>query len=426
MSHFLPSSSFDELPDASEINLAQLDVSDPRLYQRGVWGDYFKRLRDEDPVHYIQDSPFGPFWSVTRFEDIVKVDSDHETFSSEPMVVIGDSAEDFPVEAFITMDEPRHGLQRAAVQPAVAPKNLMQLEALIRSRAAAVLDELPVNQTFDWVEKVSVNLTTQMLATLFAFPFDERHKLTYWSDLVVGNPEMAGGNIPDEERREGLMECMSTFMQLWHARRAEREAGAPLSYDLISLLQSNEHTSDMIDRPMEFLGNIMLLILGGNDTTRNSLTGGVLMLNQFPGEYDKLRANHQLIPNMVSEIIRFQTPLSHMRRTATRDTELGGKKIKAGDKVVMWYISGNRDERMIDNPDQFVIDRKNARRHLSFGFGIHRCMGNRLGEMQLRIVWEEIMKRFEKIEVVGSPVRTHSNMVNGYDELKVRVIPYCR
>jgi cytochrome P450 len=258
-----------------------------------------------------------------------------------------------------------------------------------------------------------------MLATLFNFPFEERHKLTYWSDLVVGTPEMAGATrFCQEERLAGLQDCAATFTRLWHERLG-RDAG----YDLLSLLQRNEKTHDMIDRPHELLGNLLLLIVGGNDTTRNSLTGGVLALNQNPGEYAKLRADPALIPSMVSEIIRWQTPLAHMRRLAKEDTDFGGKRIRKGDKMVMWYISGNRDDQVIERADEFIIDRPKARHHLSFGFGIHRCMGNRLAEMQLRIVWEELVKRFRHVEVVGEPVRIRSNFVRGYESLPVRLHP---
>ena len=153
------------------------------------------------------------------------------------------------------------------------------------------------------------------------------------------------------------------------------------------------------------------------------MSGGVLALNQFPEEYAKLKADPSLIPNMVSEIIRWQTPLAYMRRTALEDTELGGKQIKKGDKLAMWYISGNRDESEIDRANEFLIDRPNARKHLSFGFGIHRCMGNRLAEMQIRILWEEILKRFDKVEVVGKESRAKSVFVHGITDLPVRVHP---
>ncbi len=189
--------------------------------------------------------------------------------------------------------------------------------------------------------------------------------------------------------------------------------------DLISMLAHGEETKNMA--PYEFLGNLILLIVGGNDTTRNSMSAGVIALNQNPDEYDKLRADPSLITNMVPEIIRWQTPLPYMRRTANEDIVIRDKQIKKGDQVLMWYVSGNRDEDVIDRPDDFIIDRSRARHHLSFGFGIHRCMGNRLAEMQLRIVWEEILKRFRMVEVVGEPERLLSSFVRGITNLPVQV-----
>jgi len=311
------------------------------------------------------------------------------------------------------MDPPKHDLQRATVASAVAPPNLAVLEGTIRERAATILDSLPRGEAFNWVDLVSIELTTQMLATLFDFPFEDRRKLTRWSDIAT-TPPGVGIVESGEQKRAELIECLQYFTQLWNAR-----AAAPPKSDLISMLAHGKDTKDM--GPFEFLGNLLLLIVGGNDTTRNSISGGVLFLNQNPKEYDKLRSNLDLIPNMVSEIIRYQTPLAHMRRTALVDTELGGKKIKAGDKLVMWYVSGNRDSDVIPNADAFLIDRARARHHLSFGFGIHRCMGNRLAEMQLRILWEEISKRFSKVEVVAKPKRTYSTFVKGYTELMVKV-----
>jgi cytochrome P450 len=407
-----------DLPDPASIPVAEIDVSDPRLLEQDAWRPFFARLRREEPVHYLANSNFGPFWSVTRFDDIVAVDSDPEAFSSEPIIFIGDQTEDTKLQSFINMDPPKHDVQRRAVQPVVAPQNLAVMEGLIRQRVADILDELPIGETFNWVERVSINLTTQMLATLFDFPFEQRRKLTYWSDIAVGTPEIAGGNVTHEERLAGLQECLAFFTRLWHERK-----GVEGGFDLISLLQRDPQTADLVDRPMEYLGNLTLLIVGGNDTTRNSASGGVVALNQNPGEYDKLRANPALIPSMVSEIIRWQTPLAHMRRTATRDIEFRGKQIRKGDKVVMWYLSGNYDETAIDHAERFIIDRENPRKHVSFGFGVHRCMGNRLAEMQLRILWEEIMQRFHQVEVVGQPERVLSNFVRGYKTLPVRLHP---
>ena len=394
---------------------ADIDVSDAHIYLNDTWPAYFERLRREDPVHYTSNELFGGFWSVTRYDDIVAVDSNHDAFSSEPAITIGDYGDDVPVEQFIAMDPPKHDAQRAVVQPVVAPKNLTQMESLIRGRVSEMFDALPVGEPFDWVSNVSVNLTTQMLATIFGFPFEDRSKLTYWSDMGAAIPEIAGGDGSVEERTQALHECLAYFTELWHSRAN----GQSESMDFITALSNHPDTRDMIDRPLEYLGNLMLLIIGGNDTTRNSLSGGVLALNENQDQFDKLKADHSLIGSLVPEIIRWQTPLMHMRRIATRDVELGGKLIKKGDKVVMWYVSGNRDETVIQDANKFIIDRVNPRQHLSFGFGIHRCMGNRLGEMQLRIVWEEILKRYSDVEVVGEPKRVLSNFVRGIEYMPV-------
>ena len=401
--------------DPYSVPLDQIDMSLADLYQQNLHWTYFERLRKEDPVHYCANSPFGPYWSITKFDDILHVDKNHEIFSSEPAITIGDFAEDFETPNFIVMDPPDHDVRRRTVTPGVSPATLVDLEPVIRQRAGKILDELPVGETFDWVDKVSIELTTQMLATLFDFPFEDRHLLPYWSDIMMTSEDLTGSaQIDEEERRKIMLDCVAYFERLWKERAAQ-----PPKNDFISLLAHGEHTKNM-DR-MEFLGTLFLLIVGGNDTTRNSISGGVVALNDNPDQYQKLRDNPGLIPSMVSEIIRYQTPLTHMRRTATQDTVLRGKKISAGDKVVMWYASGNRDEEIIDNPNSFNIERDNARHHLSFGFGVHRCMGNRLAEMQLRTVWEEIMNRFHTVEMVGEPVLVHSNFVKGIAELPVIV-----
>ncbi len=405
------------IADPYAIPLDQINMAQPTLFQNNLHGEYFRRLREEDPIHYCKESDVGPFWSITKYDDIVKIDSNHKQFSSEPAISIGNPAEDFTTPMFIAMDQPKHDVQRKAANPGVAPARLADLEGLIRERSGKILDGLPVGEEFNWVERVSIELTTQMLATLFDFPFEDRRLLTKWSDIVT-DVNMFVSEEKIQERREILRECLAYFTRLW-TERAEQ----PPKFDFISLLAHNPETKDMVKNPMELLGNLILLIVGGNDTTRNSISGGVVALNQNPLEYDKLLAEPTLIPNMVSEIIRWQTPLAYMRRTAKEDVEFEGKQIKKGDKVVMWYVSGNRDETKIENADSFLIDRARARQHMSFGFGIHRCMGNRVGEMQVRILWEEILKRFDRIEMVRDPVRVKSSFVMGYSEVMVRVKP---
>ncbi len=397
--------------------LADLDPSRSDYFQTGGHHAIFKRLRDEAPVHWSRTGPSGGFWSVTRHEDIFAIDTNHTDFSSEGNIVVGDQPADFAPTMFIAKDPPVHDTQRKAAQPAVAPQRLSELEALMRARVGAVLDGLPVGEDFDWVDRVSIELTTQMLATLFDFPWEDRRLLPFWSDVSTSSELVGNYTMPREERIRILsQECLPYFQRLW----TERASAAP-TFDFISLMAHDPGTARMIEDPIDFLGNLILLIVGGNDTTRNSMSGGVYALNLYPDEFTKLRASPCLIPNMVSEIIRWQTPLAHMRRTALRDVEFRGQPIKKGDRVVMWYVSGNRDERVFDNPDRLVIDRENARRHVAFGFGIHRCMGNRVAEMQLRILWEEILRRFSRIEVVGVPQLVQSNFVLGYERLPVRL-----
>ena len=407
----------DQLADPYALPLEAIDVSDPRLLEQDAWRPYFARLRDEAPVHYCADSAFGPYWSITRFEDIKAVDMNHQAFSSDPVIVIGDPPPDFTLPQFIAMDQPRHDHQRKAVQPAVAPRQLANLEPLIRQRVCTILDGLPVGERFDWVPAVSMELTTQMLATLFDFPFEDRHLLPFWSDAATSSPELVGAsNMTDEERKRILMECLEYFQKLWN----DRQGGNNL--DFISMMANSPAFANM--PPLEYLGNLILLIVGGNDTTRNSISGGVYALNQWPEEYEKLRQDPSLIPNMVAEVIRWQTPLAHMRRNCVADTQVGDKLIRAGDKVVMWYVSGNRDESQFEDADRLIIDRPNARSHVSFGYGIHRCMGNRLGEMQLRILWEELLARFHRVEVVEEPTRICSNFVKGYASMPVVLHPH--
>ena len=416
--------------DAWTTPLEALNPASPPRFQNDTIWPVFERLRREDPVHFTPQSEFGPYWSVTRWEDILAVDTDHETFSSADGIALANlalrDAQDAAMRAmgrepnrrnsssFISMDEPEHSVQRKAVSPTLAPSNIAAMSPVVRERAGAILDSLPIGQPFDWVDLVSKELTAMTLATLFDFPFEQRRKLTYWSDMVTNQP--GHGPVESfEQKATELFNCFGAFEELWN-----QKVNAPPGADLISMLINNPHTKEMSRRT--YHGNVILLIVGGNDTTRNTISGSVYNLNKFPAEYDKLRANPGLIPSMVSETIRYQTPLAHMSRVATRDVEIGGKTIKAGDQVVMWYISGNRDENVVENPNAYIIDRERPRQHLSFGFGVHRCVGNRVAEMQLTIIWEEILKRFPRIEVVGEPVRSYSPFVHGFESMQV-VIP---
>jgi cytochrome P450 len=405
--------------EVDTVPLELINVADPRLYQDDTWPPYFARLRREAPVHYCAESAYGPYWSVTKFKDIMTVEVNHEVYSSAAElggIQVEDQPKDMDRPSFIRMDPPRHTQQRRVVAPIVASANLANMEGTIRERTGRVLDELPRHETFDWVDRVSIELTTMMLATLFDFPFEDRRKLTWWSDVAVANVNAPDAPVHSEAERFAELTHMAEYMgRLW----AER-AGAPPKFDLLSMLAHGQATRDMPLR--EFMGTLGLLIVGGNDTTRNTMSGGLLALHCHPEQWRKLRENPALMPGLVQETIRWQTPVIHMRRTAREDTELGGQRIRAGDKVVMWYVSGNRDEEVMDDPEGFAIDRPRPRHHLSFGSGIHRCVGDRLAELQLQILWEEILERDLEIEVVGEPVRAYSNFLRGIKALPVRIV----
>lgn len=400
-----------------------LDVSRAELYTQHKWQEPFRRLRAESPVHWCANSEFGPYWSVSSYKAIQHVEALPDIYSSSwevggITIADRDQFEDPKIEMpmFIAMDRPKHTEQRRTVSPAFTPSEMIRMSAEIRQRTAETLDGLPWGEPFDWVDRVSIELTTGMLAVLFDFPWADRRKLTEWSDWA-GDIEIVKDPAKREQRLEKLYEMGGYFKKLWD-ERVDKEP-AP---DLISMMIHSEAMRDM--GMGEFMGNLVLLIVGGNDTTRNSMTGLAYALNKFPDQRAMLEADPSLIPNAVSEIIRWQTPLAHMRRTALVDTELEGQKIKAGEKIVMWYISGNRDESIFPDADQLDIKRENARRHLSFGYGIHRCVGARLAELQITILLEEMAKRRMRVNVLEEPVRVSQSFVNGYRKMDVEIGKY--
>ena len=399
------------------IDLETLDVSRGELWQQSSWRPIFAKLRAEAPIHYCKDSIFGPYWSVSRYDDIVEVESKPEIFSSSwehgGIVIFDMKDTNVQLRMFIAMDDPEHSEHRKTIAPAVTPSEIQKLAGPLRQRTSDLLDSLPIGETFDWVERVSIELTTAMLATLFDFPWEERHKLPYWSDwaakIDIGpDPEL------NAEREKHCFEMAAYLKNLFEERKK-----LPPKADLLSIMAHSKSMSDMDDQ--RFLGTMALLVVGGNDTTRNSMSGLVEQMNKYPDEFAKLRADPSLASTAATETIRLQTPIAHMRRTALCDTELGGQKIKKGDKVVMWYNSGNRDESVFPDGDRWDVNRENSRRHLSFGYGIHRCLGARLAELQLQTLIEEILKRNMTVKLVAEPDRLPSCFTHGYHHLMVQI-----
>jgi cytochrome P450 len=407
-------------PELRALN-APIDVSPPQLWKDNRFEPLFAELRRSDPVHFCPESAFGPYWSVTRHSDIMQIEALPHIFSSSfklgGITILGEGKPiwgDDLLPMFIAMDRPEHTGQRRAVAPAFTPSEMERLAPSIRARTEALIDSLGVEETFDWVDRVSIELTTQMLAILFDFPWEDRRKLTYWSDWA-GDLQAALDSERGPKRLEILWECAAYFTRLWKEREAVEPRG-----DLISRMIHSEATRDMT--PQEYLGNLILLIVGGNDTTRNSMSALPIVNRLWPEQWHKLRSEPTLVANATQELIRWQTPLAHMRRTALEDHEIGGKRIEAGQKVVLWYVSGNRDEEVFADGDRFIADRDNARRHLAFGFGIHRCVGARLAELQLATLFEVLLDRSLMPIQTGEPERVDNCFVHGYRKLPVQLL----
>ena len=397
--------------------IAPFDVSDVALFVEDTWRAPFARLRAEMPVSWCPESPYGGYWSVASHALISEVELDPGTYSSSwenGNIVIADPKPDSNLQNFIAADPPVHTEQRKVIAPAFAPSQMAAREAQVRARCAEVLDALPLGETIDWVDRVSVPLTIGMLCILFDMPLDEWEDLKRWSDYASSvNPD----NDNDAYRAEWMgqmMQMLGRFDRLLEVRKGE-----PPADDLVSRMIHSEAMGHM--SPLERLSNIALLIVGGNDTTRHSMGGLVEVLDRWPGELDRLHAEPSLIPNAAQEIIRWQSPVTHMRRTAMRDATLGGQRITKGEKVVMWYISANRDESVFPDAEKFDVARTNARRHLAFGHGIHRCVGARLAEIQLATLIGEIVTRNWKIVPQGEPTRLASPFLHGFTAMPVRV-----
>lgn len=409
-----------ELPRHTE----KWDVSRSDIYVEDTWKPIFAEMRAQAPINKVTESPFGAYWNVTTVKTIQHVESLPELYSSSYLyggITIGDPPADVTPERleerrlpmFIAMDRPEHTGQRRTVAPAFTPGEIAFMEAEVRARTAATLDTLPFGEQFDWVDKVSIELTTGMLAILFGFPWEDRRLLTYWSDWA-GDVELGLARELIDVRHEILLEMAHYFQRLW----MDRASAAP-SRDLISMMIHSDAMNHM--SPQEFMGNLVLLIVGGNDTTRNTMSGIVHALDQFPDQRALFENDPSVIPNGVQECIRYVTPLAHMRRTATADADLFGNEIKKGDKLILWYLSANRDETVFENPDKLILDRENARRHLSFGYGIHRCVGARLAELQLKILLEEMHKRRMRVHVTGKVERVRANFVHGFRKLETTI-----
>ena len=408
--------------EAKTVHDQHWDVSDPALFANEGCHAIFREMRAKAPINKVTGTPQGDYWNITTLKAIQHVEALPRIFSSDFRIggmVIQDSTEEAKAEgrgaSFIAMDPPEHTKRRRTVAPAFTPAEMVRLSGIVRERTVALLDALPVGEEFDWASRVSVELTTGMLATIFDFPWARRAVLPFWSDWMS---DLQLGATPelDRMRRDIMMEMATCFHKLW-----EQRLNAPPAPDLLSRMIHSEDMPEM--DAMEFMANMSLLIVGGNDTTRNTMSGIVEALDRFPEERAKLEADPSLIANAVQECIRYVTPVAHMRRTAMEDYELEGQTIRKGDKVILWYKSANRDESVFENADRLIVDRENARRHVAFGYGVHRCVGARLAELQLRILIEEMIGRGIRPRVTGTVERLNNVFINGFSKLDVTLDP---
>ncbi len=409
-------------PEAQTVHDQPWDVSDPKKFGDESVHEIFKEMRAQQPVNKVTGTPQGDYWNITTIKNIQHVEALPKIFASafeKGGMVIQDSTEQAKKEGrgktFIAMDAPEHNKRRRAVAPAFTPAEMVRLSGRVRERTIEVLESLPRGEQFNWVEKVSIELTTGMLAIIFDFPWEHRHALTYWSDWH-SDLRLGATKELEELRQQITLEMGTCMYKLWQQRH-----NAPPAPDLLSRLIHSEEMPEM--DPMEFSANMSLLIVGAVDTTRNTMSGIAEGFHRFPEERAKLEADPSLIPNAIQEFIRFVTPVAHMRRTAQEDYELDGQTIKKGDKVILWYKSANRDETVFDDPYALKVDRENARRHVAFGYGVHRCIGARLAELQLRTLIEEMIRLDIRPRVTGEVKRLENVFINGFTKVEVTLDP---
>ncbi|MTD45869.1 cytochrome P450 [Conexibacter sp. W3-3-2] len=393
---------------ASAIDLMDLDP-----FVRGEDGELFRRLRDEDPCHWNDEEDGPGFWSLTRYEDVKAAGSDWQTFSSAQGTQIQSRrAEGHGKPSIHNMDPPRHKLLRGLLTSEFARQSVERMEQRARDVVGEHLDRLVAHGTADLVETATMQIPILVFATMLGAPNEDAHRLLEWTNVMSGqtDPEyVADPGVVERVRHE----VFDYFHALTEARRADPQD------DLISVLVTAEVEGQRLERD-ELDPYYLVLLVAGNETTRNMMTGSVLLLDENPGEWERLKSGLVRPREAIEEIVRMVSPIVCMRRTATRDVELHGRQVRAGDKVVLWFTSANRDERVFDDPDALRLDRS-PNKHLGFGWGPHFCIGSHLARLEGEILLEELLRRGIEIDVTGAPTRLRSNFFRGIKKLPVAV-----
>lgn len=400
-----------------------VDLKNPDLYADGIPHEVFAKLRREAPVAWNPEDGGRGFWSVTRYEDIVAVSKRPEVFSSdrrhgghrmfdENIAGVAGVGADKTEAPMISMDPPGHNQYRRMVSPGFAPRRVRQLEDRIRERVVAILDHLKDAGSCDFVTDIAAELPIQMLAELLGVPQEDRAKLFEWSNALIAEDDLEYRPSPEALLKK--ISAMSEYaLGLWRDR-LERPGD-----DLISMLVHSRIDGEAMT-PERYIGTFILLVAAGNETTRNSLSGGFLALAEHPAEKRRLIADPSLLDTAAAEIVRWVSPVMHMRRTAIEPVTIGDQSISAGDKVILWYCSGNRDETIFAEPARFDVGRGEPA-HIGFGTGQHFCLGARLAEMQIRTFYEEFLRRYPEAHPCGPVQRMRSNFIVGYKSIPIRL-----
>jgi cytochrome P450 len=405
-----------------------IDLVNPDNYVERVPFEWFDELRHERPVSW-HDEPGGNkgFWAVTRYDDLTAVHMDWQTYSSETGAVALEELDDEQLEVrktMLEMDPPRHTDLRKICTKKFSGRGVAVYEDFIRDVARSVLDRALPTGEFDFVSEISRELPIRFLCSIFTVPQEDAPELIRWGDKMIANqdPELSDA-VPDQVDTEAyrLLPFRSpAAYEVWaYADRQKELRRREPTDDVISALTLAQNEGRLNDH--EFHNYFSLLMIAGNETTRHTITAGMLALMQDPEQMQLLKDDPSLISNATEEILRWATPVLHFRRTATRDVELRGQQIKAGDKVVTWYISANRDEEVFDDPYRFDVTRK-PNDHVTFGpGGPHFCLGAHLARLETKILFQELLPRLDSIELAGPVERIRSNFVNGIKRMPVRV-----
>jgi len=404
------------------VDLSQINLLDPDSFIERVPHEWFTYLRHHAPIYRHPEPAGGPgFWVVSRYDDVVTINRDGQSFSSEQtrggVVALDDVGASRSLSSegrmMLSMDAPDHTRYRSLVNRGFTPRMINMLHAPIRAMVTSILDRALEKGECDFVTDVAAELPLQVIAQMLGVPFEDRHKLFQWSNRMIGSedPEYS---VSVEEARGAAIEMYMYSNELAKQRRLNPRD------DIVTALLNADVNGDQLSE-MDFDLFFLLLAVAGNETTRNALAHGMHALIDHPDQFRMLVENPALVPSATEEILRWASPVMYFRRNVTRDTEVGGQQMKAGDKVGIWYISANRDESIFENPFTFDIKRT-PNEHVAFGGGgPHFCLGANLARMEMNIMFDELVRRVDAVEIIGEVKRLRSNFINGIKHLPVRL-----